>query len=100
MEITKEHVVDFKKSDTKQQIVFGEVYVPNRKDTDGNFMTAEIIEKGEVADVFHADKSGVQQEKHYLRVSLQELQFPVRYWPASRSGSLRTLPQNSRMHIV
>ena len=39
------YLVDFKKSDAKQQIVFGEVYVPNRRDTDGNFMTAETIEK-------------------------------------------------------
>lgn len=39
------HIVDFKKSDAKKQIVYGEVYVPDRKDTDGNFMTAETIEK-------------------------------------------------------
>ena len=45
MKITKEYIVDFKKSDAKQQIVFGEVYVPDRKDTDGNFMTAATIEK-------------------------------------------------------
>ena len=45
MKITKEYIVDFKKSDAKQQIVFGEVYVPDRKDTDGNFMTADTIEK-------------------------------------------------------
>ena len=45
MKITKEHIVEFKKSDSKQQIVFGEVYTPNRRDSDGNFMTAETIEK-------------------------------------------------------
>lgn len=43
--VKTEHIVEFKKSDTKKQIVFGEVYVPNSKDTDGNFMTAETIEK-------------------------------------------------------
>ena len=43
--VKTEHIVEFKKSDTKQQIVFGEVYVPDRRDTDGNFMTAETIEK-------------------------------------------------------
>ena len=45
MKITKEHIVEFKKSDSKQQIVFGEVYTPNRRDSDGNFMTTETIEK-------------------------------------------------------
>ena len=43
--ISMEHLVDFKKSDAKKQIVYGEVYVPDRRDTDGNFMTAETIEK-------------------------------------------------------
>jgi hypothetical protein len=37
--------VEFKKSDAKKQIVYGEVYVPNEKDTDGNWMTSETIEK-------------------------------------------------------
>ena len=44
-QVRTESVIEFKKSDSKQQIVFGEVYVPNRKDTDGNFMTAETVEK-------------------------------------------------------
>ena len=43
--VRTESVIAFKKSDSKQQIVFGEVYVPNRRDTDGNFMTAETVEK-------------------------------------------------------
>ena len=43
--VKTKYEVDFKKSDTSQQIVFGEVYVPNRRDTDGNFMTSETIEK-------------------------------------------------------
>lgn len=45
MQTKTENIVEFKKSDAKKQIVFGEVYVPDRKDTDGNFMTAETIEK-------------------------------------------------------
>ena len=43
--VKTEHIVEFKKSDTKQQIVFGEVYAPYRRDSDENFMTAETIEK-------------------------------------------------------
>ena len=45
MRVKTERRVDFKKSDAKQQIVFGEVYVPDRRDTDGNFMTTDTIEK-------------------------------------------------------
>ncbi|MGE5528071.1 MAG: XkdF-like putative serine protease domain-containing protein [Patescibacteria group bacterium] len=40
-----ERVVSFKKVDSAQQIVYGEVYVPNVRDTHGNWMTAEEIEK-------------------------------------------------------
>ena len=61
MKITKEHLVDFKKSDTKKQIVYGEVYVPDRRDTDGNFMTAETIEK--MAHDFLANKRNAQISK-------------------------------------
>lgn len=42
--IRTERLVEFRKSDAKKQIVFGEVYVPDRPDTDGNFMTADTIE--------------------------------------------------------
>lgn len=42
-EITR--VVDFKKLAGAKQIVFGEVYVPNDRDTDGNWMSADTIEK-------------------------------------------------------
>ena len=59
--VKTEHIVEFKKSDTKQQIVFGEVYVPNRRDTDGNFMTAETIEK--MAHDFLANKRNYQISK-------------------------------------
>ena len=45
MQVKTEHIVAFKKSDAKQQIVFGEVYVPDRRDSDGNYMTAATIEK-------------------------------------------------------
>ena len=43
--VKTEQIVEFKKSDSKKQIVYGEVYVPDRRDSDGNFMTAETIEK-------------------------------------------------------
>ena len=59
--IKTEHIVEFKKSDAKQQIVFGEVYVPDRRDTDGNFMTAETIEK--MAHDFLARKRNSQISK-------------------------------------
>ena len=65
MKIKKEHVVEFKKSDAKQQIVFGEVYVPDRRDTDGNFMTAETIEK--MAHDFLANKRNCSREFHSAR---------------------------------
>ena len=45
MQVKTEAIVEFKKSDAKQQIVFGEVYKPNVRDSDGNFMTSETIEK-------------------------------------------------------
>ena len=45
MQVNTETIVEFKKSDAKQQIVYGEVYKPNVRDSDGNFMTAETIEK-------------------------------------------------------
>ena len=48
------NIIQFKKSDTKKQIVFGEVYVPDREDTDGNFMNAETIEN--MAHDFLANK--------------------------------------------
>lgn len=37
--------VQFKKADAAQRIVYGEVYVPYERDTDGNWMTPEEIEK-------------------------------------------------------
>ncbi|MGE5551509.1 MAG: XkdF-like putative serine protease domain-containing protein [Bacteroidota bacterium] len=40
-----ERVVAFKRVDSAQQIVYGEVYIPNVRDTHGNWMTAEEIEK-------------------------------------------------------
>ena len=61
LRVKTEQVVEFKKSDAKQQIVFGEVYVPNRRDTDGNFMTAETIEK--MAHDFLRNKRNAQISK-------------------------------------
>ena len=45
IKVVKENVVEFKKSDDEKQIVYGEVYVPEQRDTDGNWMTAATIEK-------------------------------------------------------
>ena len=61
MKTRTENIVEFKKSDAKKQIVFGEVYVPNVRDTDGNFMTAETIEK--MAHDFLANKKNSQISK-------------------------------------
>lgn len=63
MKITKEHIVDFRKSDAKQQIVYGEVYVPDRRDTDGNYMTAETIM--EMAHNFMKNKRNAQISKDH-----------------------------------
>ncbi|MDR1648875.1 MAG: XkdF-like putative serine protease domain-containing protein [Synergistaceae bacterium] len=43
--VQTECVVEFKKVSGEKQIVYGEVYVPDKKDSDGNWMTAETIEK-------------------------------------------------------
>ena len=64
MKTRTENIVEFKKSDAKKQIVFGEVYVPNVRDTDGNFMTAETIEK--MAHDFLANK---KKTAFYVRQS-------------------------------
>ena len=63
MQIKTEKIVEFKKSDAAKQIVFGEVYVPDRRDTDGNFMTAETIEK--MAHDFLANKKNAQISKNH-----------------------------------
>ena len=65
--VKMKHVVDFKKSDAKKQIVFGEVYVPDRRDTDGNFMTAETIEK--MAHDFLANKRNAEISKGHDGIS-------------------------------
>ena len=61
--VKTENIVEFKKSDAKKQIVFGEVYAPNVRDTDGNFMTAETIEK--MAHDFLANKKNAQISKNH-----------------------------------
>jgi hypothetical protein len=43
--VRTERVVEFRKTSEEKQIVYGEVYVPDRKDSDGNWMTADTIEK-------------------------------------------------------
>lgn len=45
MSSTKSQSVAVKKSDAKKQIVWAEVYAPDRPDADGEFMRAETIEK-------------------------------------------------------
>ena len=63
MQTVTENIVEFKKSDSKKQIVFGEVYVPDVKDTDGNFMTKETIEK--MAHDFLANSRTTQISKSH-----------------------------------
>ena len=63
MQIDTEKIVEFKKSNAKKQIVYGEVYVPNVKDTDGNFMTAETIEK--MAHDFMKNSRNTQIDKNH-----------------------------------
>lgn len=53
--VKMERAVEFKKRDPARQIVFGEVYVPGRPDTDGNWMTAETVE-----DMAHAFMLGLK----------------------------------------
>ena len=65
--IKTENIVEFKKIDAKRQIVFGEVCVPHVKDADGNFMTAETIEK--MAHDFLANKKNVEVSKNYIAES-------------------------------
>ena len=52
-----DRIVDFKKSDATKRIVYGEVYVPDERDSDGNWMSAvkvadsdtwAAVEKGEI----------------------------------------------------
>ena len=43
--VQTQHVVDFKKTNEEKQVVYGEVYIPNKKDSDGNWITADTIEK-------------------------------------------------------
>ena len=62
--IKTENIIEFKKSDAKKQIVFVEVYAPHVRDTDGNFMTAETIEK--MAYDFLANKQNVQVSKNHV----------------------------------
>ena len=45
IKVIKESIVEIKKSDDEKQIAYGEVYVPEQRDTDGNWMTAATIEK-------------------------------------------------------
>lgn len=45
IKVTTEHLAEIKKSDEAKQIVYGEVYKPDCRDSDGNWMSAETIEK-------------------------------------------------------
>ena len=43
--IAMNEVVEIKKSDAKQRVVFGELYAPDRPDADGEYMDSETIRK-------------------------------------------------------
>ena len=45
MQVRTTNIITFSKSVKPEQIVFGEVYKPDEKDTDGNFMSRETIAK-------------------------------------------------------
>jgi hypothetical protein len=55
--------VQFKKTDSAKKIVYGEVYVPDEKDTDGNWMTAETVEK--MAHEFMEDQLLTRIDKNH-----------------------------------
>ena len=57
------HVVGFKKTVDIKQIVYGEVYRPDEKDTDGNWMTTDTIEK--MAHEFMEDLRLTQIDKNH-----------------------------------
>lgn len=59
--VTKE--ITFKKADDVKQIVYGEVYVPDEKDTDDHWMTATEIEK--MAHTFMANLRQYQIDKQH-----------------------------------
>ena len=61
--INTEQIVEFKKSDDTKQIVYGEVYKPDVKDTDGNWMTRETIEK--MAHDFMANLKNDQIDRNH-----------------------------------
>ena len=63
MQIQTENIIEFSKSDKTEQIVFGEVYVPDAKDTDGNFMTRETIAK--MAHDFLSNKRNAEISKSH-----------------------------------
>lgn len=43
--VQTERVVEFKKANDEEQIVYGEVYIPDKKDSDGNWMTTATVRK-------------------------------------------------------
>ena len=55
--------IGFKKTDKTKKLVYGEVYVPDEKDTDGNWMEAETIEK--MAHDFMEDLRLTQIDKNH-----------------------------------
>lgn len=63
MENSITRMVGFKKANAAKQIVYGEVYVPNEKDTDSNWMSAETIEK--MAHDFMEDLRLTQIDKNH-----------------------------------
>ena len=56
------NIVTIKKTDSAEQIVYGEVYVPMVPDSDGDFMTAETIKKCAYAFMKHLRLSSIDVE--------------------------------------
>ena len=63
VKVIKESVVEFKKSNDEQQIVYGEVYKPDCRDSDGNWMSRSTIEK--MAYDFMRDLKNNQVDKNH-----------------------------------
>ena len=70
-------VVDFKKKTAAKQLVFGEVYVPNDRDTDGNWMTADTIEKMAHAFLHDRHSGGAMLPQKTKEVEAESVAYAV-----------------------
>jgi len=64
------NTVPFSKADKIQQIIFGEVYIPDQIDTDGEFMTASEIQK--MAHRFIAKGGGYVNHEHNKGIASED----------------------------